>query len=86
MGLYVAVYQLVQRMPMTVQQLCTALQGKGMNRCRARMIADIFSELGLLCYDPVTETLSKLPVTQKRELNESAAYRKILALAQGNAS
>lgn len=82
----IAVYQLVQRMPMTVQQLCTVLQGKGMNRCRARMIADIFSELGLLCYDPVTETLSKLPVTQKRELNESAAYRKILSLAQGNAS
>ena len=82
----IAVYQLVQRMPMTVQQLCTALQAKGMNRCRARMIADIFSELGLLCYDPVTETLSKLPVTQKRELTESEAYRKILALAQGNAS
>ena len=79
-------YQLVQRMPMTVQQLCTALQGRGMNRCRARMIADIFSELGLLCYDPVTETLSKLPVTQKRELTESEAYRRILALAQESAS
>lgn len=80
----VAVYQLVQRTPMTVTQICTALQEKGMNRCRARMIADIFSELGLLCYDAVTETLSKLPVTQKRELNESAAYRRILALASGS--
>ena len=77
----VAVYQLVQRMPMTVQQLCTALQGKGMNRCRARMIADIFSELGLLRYDAVTETLSKLNVTQKRDLNESVRYREILKLA-----
>jgi single-stranded-DNA-specific exonuclease len=80
----VAVYQLVQRAPMTVTQICTALQGKGMNRCRARMIADIFSELGLLRYDAVTETLSRLPVTQKRELNESAAYRRILALASGS--
>ena len=80
-----AVYQLVQRMPMTVQQLCTALHDKGMNRCRARMIADIFSELELLRFDPVTETLFKLQVTQKRELNESAAYRKIVSLAQGNA-
>ena len=78
----VAVYQLVQRMPMTVQQICTALHDKGMNRCRACMIADIFSELSLLRYDPVTETLSKLPVTQKRELSESAAYRRILSLAK----
>ena len=82
----IAVYQLVQRMPMTVQQICTALQSKGMNRCRARMIADIFSELNLLSFDVVTETLSKLPVTQKRELDESEAYRKIWALAKEAAS
>lgn len=82
----VAVYQLVQRMPLTISQICTALQGKGMNRCRARMIADIFSELHLLSYDAVTETLSRLPVTQKRELNESEAYRRILMLAKEAAS
>ena len=79
----VAVYQLVQRMPMTIPQICTALQDKGMNRCRARMIADIFTELNLLSYDAVTETLAKLPVTQKRELNESEVYRRILTLASG---
>ena len=73
-------------MPMTVQQICTALQSKGMNRCRARMIADIFSELNLLSFDVVTETLSKLPVTQKRELDESESYRKIWALAKEAAS
>lgn len=78
----VAVYQLVQRMPMTVSQICTALHGKGMNRCRARMIADIFAELNLLSYDAVTETLSKLPVTQKRELDESESYRRIYELAK----
>ena len=78
----IAVYQLVQRMPMTVQQICTALQNKGMNRCRARMIADIFSELELLEFDAVTETLRAVPVRRKRELNESAAYRQILARAQ----
>ena len=67
---------------MTVQQICTALQNKGMNRCRARMIADIFSELELLEFDAVTETLRAVPVRRKRELNESAAYRQILARAQ----
>ena len=82
----IAVYQLVQRMPMTVSQICTALQGKGMNRCRARMIADIFAELNLLSFDVVTETLSKLPVTQKRELDESESYRRIWALSREAAS
>ena len=82
----VAVYQLVQRMPMTVSQICTALHSKGMNRCRARMIADIFAELNLLSYDAVTETLTKLPVTQKRGLEESESYRRILALAKEAAS
>lgn len=77
----VAVYQLVQRMPLTVSQICERMQSAGMNRCRARMIADIFSELGLLQYDAVTETLSRVQVTQKRDLNESSAYRQILALA-----
>lgn len=75
----VAVYQLVQRMPLTVTQICERMQSAGMNRCRARMIADIFSELGLLQYDAVTETLTRVQVTQKRDLNESAAYRDILA-------
>ncbi len=76
----VAVYQLVQRMPMTISQICTTLKDQGMNRCRARMIADIFRELNLLSYDAVTETLAKCEVTQKRELNESEAYRKIYAM------
>lgn len=76
----VTVYQLVQRMPMTISQICTLLKDKGMNRCRARMIADIFRELNLLSYDAVTETLAKCSVTQKRELNESEAYRKIYAM------
>lgn len=77
----VAVYQLVQRNPMTISQICTVLKDKGMNRCRARMIADIFSELHLLAFDAVTETLERCPVKQKRELNESESYRKIYAMA-----
>lgn len=78
----IAVYQAVQRVPMTVGQICMQFQSSGMNRCRARVIADIFSELGLLQYDAVTETLSRVPVTQKRELTDSEAYRRILSLAQ----
>ncbi|MBR4199841.1 MAG: single-stranded-DNA-specific exonuclease RecJ [Oscillospiraceae bacterium] len=78
----VAVYQLVQRASMTVAQICEALQSSGMNRCRARMIADIFSELGLLGFDAVTDTLYRVEVQQKRELTDSEAYRKILSFAQ----
>ena len=65
---------------MTVSQICETLQSSGMNRCRARMIADIFSELGLLRYDAVNDTLSRVEHPQKRELTDSEAYRKILAL------
>ena len=43
------------------------------------MIADIFSELGLLRYDAVNDTLSRVEHPQKRELTDSEAYRKILA-------
>ena len=78
----VAVYQMVQQAPLTITQICGRLQNTGMNRCRARMIADIFSELELLEFDAVTETLRAVPVRRKRELNESAAYRQILARAQ----
>ena len=82
----VAVYQLVQRAPITVAHICEMLQSEGMNRCRARLIADIFAELGLLQFDVLTETLSKVQSPQKRELTESEAYRKILMLAKEAAS
>ncbi|MBR6107687.1 MAG: single-stranded-DNA-specific exonuclease RecJ [Oscillospiraceae bacterium] len=78
----VAVYQMVQGAPVSVDRICERLQKCGMNRCRARVCADIFSELGLLEYDAASDTLTRLPVTKKRDLSESAEYRKILELAK----
>lgn len=78
----VAVYQMVQGAPVSIPHICEKLQKAGMNRCRARVCADIFSELGLLRYDAASDTLTRLPVTQKRNLTESAEYRRILKLAQ----
>ena len=77
----VAVYQMVQGAPVSVTQICERLQKSGMNRCRARVCADIFRELNLLEYDAASDTLTRLPVTKKRDLSESAEYRKILGLA-----
>ena len=78
----VAVYQMVQGAPVTIAQICDKLQKSGMNRCRARVCADILSELALLRYDAAADTLMRLPVTKKRNLTESEEYRKILKLAQ----
>lgn len=75
----IAVYKLVGTQPMTVALICDRLQSRGMNRCRARMIADIFSELQLMQYDPAADTLTRLSAKQKRELTDSKAYREILA-------
>ena len=73
---------MVQGAPVSIPHICEKLQKAGMNRCRARVCADIFSELGLLRYDAASDTLTRLPVTQKRNLTESAEYRRILKLAQ----
>lgn len=78
----VAVYQAVQNHPVSIAWVCDRLQNSGMNRCRARMCADIFAELGLMSYDAVTDRVKRNPVTEKRDLNESGIYRNILALAQ----
>ncbi|MBQ8922933.1 MAG: single-stranded-DNA-specific exonuclease RecJ [Oscillospiraceae bacterium] len=78
----VAVYQMVQGAPVSIARICERLQKDGMNRCRARVCADIFSELGLLQYDAAADTLTRLPVTKKRDLAESTEYRRIMKLAQ----
>ena len=78
----VAVYRMVQGAPVTIDRICERLQKQGMNRCRARVCADIFAELGLLQYDAAADTLTRLPVARKRDLAESAEYRKIMKLAQ----
>jgi len=77
----VQVYQLVQGVPVTLTRLCAKLQATGMNRCRIRVCADIFDELELLSYDAAADTLVRLPVKQKRNLNESKRYQDILKKA-----
>ena len=77
----IAVYQLVKDTPVPIGMVCEMLRSKGMNRCRARVCADIFDELGLLRYDAANDTLVRLPVTQKRDLSSSVSYQNILKLA-----
>ncbi len=77
----VAVYKTVGTQPVTVARICEKLAASGMNRCRARICADIFSELGLMHYDAAADTLTRLPAASKRELTESGCYLELLRLA-----
>ncbi|MBQ5334494.1 MAG: single-stranded-DNA-specific exonuclease RecJ [Oscillospiraceae bacterium] len=79
----VAVYKAAGEQPVSVTRICTMLAASGMNRCRARVCADIFSELGLMRYDAAADTLTRLPVREKRELTESKCYLELLRLAGG---
>jgi hypothetical protein len=81
----VAVYQLVKGQPMPVSVICRKLAKLGMNLCSARMCASIFDELGLMRYDAAADTAVRVPVQEKRDLNESQRYRAILKLAQTTA-
>ena len=80
----VAVYQLVRKAPVTVSQLCEMLQPVGMNLGRAKACTDIFTELGLLRFDAVTDTVSAVESPEKHDLTESALYRELLRFAQGH--
>ncbi|MBR6419279.1 MAG: single-stranded-DNA-specific exonuclease RecJ [Oscillospiraceae bacterium] len=83
----VNVYKLVlgaKGAPVTLTRLCARLAENGMNLCRMRVCADIFRELELLQYDAAADTLAAVPVTQKRDLTDSAAYQKILAIVHQN--
>lgn len=78
----VHIYQLVGEKPVSLAWLCDRLHREGMNRCRARICADIFSELGLLAFDVATEQLTRLPVTKKRDLSDSVCLQTIQRLAK----
>ena len=78
----VAVYQLVKAKPMPIAVIVQKLGKLGMNLCRARMCASIFDELGLMRYDAAADTAVRVPVSEKRDLNESQRYRAILKLAR----
>lgn len=78
----VAVYQTISDVPISIGQICERLRSRGMNRCRARICADIFAELGLAAYDASNDTVKRLCVTGKRELMDSKEYQAILKLAQ----
>ena len=82
----IAVYRTVGEQPVTVTKICSALAASGMNRCRARVCADIFDELGLMRYDAAADTLMRLPVTEKRDLSGSKCYQEIQRLAGSKVS
>ena len=79
----VAVYQSVKgEAPVTLARISEMLRTQGMNRCRARICADVFDELKLMRYDAAADTLSRVPAAAKRDLTDSVCYREILKLAQ----
>ena len=79
----VAVYQIVRKAPCTIAQICEALQPIGMNNGRARICAAVFNELELVQFDVVTDTVTALPNPAKRELTDSALYKRITEKASG---
>ncbi len=77
----VAFYQATERTPQPMELICRRLKDTGMNYCRARLCADILSELQLIAHDIVADTVCLLPVKQKRDLSESTILHEIHALA-----
>lgn len=76
----VAFYQAAERTPQPMELLCRRLKDADMNYCRARLCADILSELGLIAHDVVNDTIRLLPVQQKRDLSESLILQNIQAM------
>lgn len=72
----IAVYQAVN-LPVRLSSVCARLQSTGVNWCKLRVCVDIFTELGLLEYDVVSDTVSRMPVTEKRDLESSTRYQYI---------
>lgn len=52
----------------------------GMNYCKLRFCIDIFSELGLVEYDPWNETVRRLPVREKADLESSEILKRLRCL------
>ena len=77
----VAFYQATERNPQPMELICRRLKDTDMNYCRARICADILSELQLIEHNIVADTVRLLPVRQKRALSESTILHEIHALA-----
>lgn len=74
----VAVYQRIPAEGCTWDTLFYTLQDiKKMNYCKMRLILDIFSELALVKQDAWLQQVSRVPVTQKVDLQSSVLLQKL---------
>ncbi len=77
----VMIYQEIAKRPVTSEELAPFVMQRNMNYCKLLLALDIFQELGLITYDPVTDIAECVPVTQKADLENSEILRNIRELA-----
>lgn len=73
----VMIYREIAKKPVAREDLAPVVMRGNMNYCKLLLALDIFQELGLITYDPVTGIAECIPVTQKADLDSSEILRKI---------
>lgn len=76
----VAVYKAVAAAPVPADILFARLCSDSMNYCKLRLCLDIFCELGLICIEPVQNTVSLVSNAPKTDLNRSAILNNLRCL------
>lgn len=76
----VTVYTAISPTSTSMDSLFMALSSDSMNFCKLKLCIDIFSDLGLVRYDPVNDAATKLPATKKVDIESS----KILIALKNN--
>lgn len=71
------IYQALAGKDVTREELAPVVMRENMNYCKLLFALDIFSELGLIDYDPVTDIAKRLPAVQKVSLEDSNILRKV---------
>ncbi|MGN0593465.1 MAG: single-stranded-DNA-specific exonuclease RecJ [Ruminococcus sp.] len=72
-----AVYRCVPETRITIEALFMRLQPLAMNYCKLRIALDVFAELGLVGLDSYSETVQRLPVRTKVNLEDSVLLRAV---------
>ncbi|MDE5768933.1 MAG: single-stranded-DNA-specific exonuclease RecJ [Oscillospiraceae bacterium] len=77
----VMIYQEIKKRPVAREDLAPVVMQRNMNYCKLLIALDIFQELELITYDPVTDIAECMSVTQKADLEKSGILRKIREFA-----
>ena len=65
------VYHTMDHRPVTVEEILPFMVSKNINYCKLRIALDIFEELKLIHFNPVTNLAEQLPVEEKMNLDDS---------------